>query len=90
MSMHAQKHHPPTSLTDVLNMIRPRAHPFSLLSLRMRSMTSWCHSCVPWHMFKRATFMPLMARVCSISSLQDRGPMVQMILVRRVLRKPAG
>ena len=55
----------------------------------MRSMTSWCHSWVPWHMLSLATFMPLMASVCSISSLQDRGPIVQMILVLRVLRKPA-
>ena len=41
------------------------------------------------HMFRRATFMPPAARVASISKESVLGPIVQMILVRRVLRKPA-
>ena len=55
----------------------------------MRSMTDVCHSCVPWHMLRRATFIPLVASVSNISSLHVAGPMVAMIFVRLVLLKPA-
>ena len=65
-------------------------YPLSRLSLRMVLMMLRCHSCVPWHMLSRATFMPFAARVCSISGELEVGPMVQMIFVRRVLLKPAG
>lgn len=65
------------------------SHPLSLFSLRMRSMIVLCHLRSPWHMFRRATFMPPAARVASISKESVLGPIVQMILVRRVLRKPA-
>lgn len=64
-------------------------HPFVLLSVLMRSMTELCHSWEPWHMFKRATFMPLTASISSISSEHVAGPIVAMILVRLVLLKPA-
>lgn len=52
-------------------------------------MTLRCHSCVPWHMFSRATFIPLAANVCSIWGEHEVGPIVQMIFVLLVLRKPA-
>ena len=55
----------------------------------MRAMISWCHSRLPWHMLRRATFMPFTASVSSICSLQLVGPIVHMIFVLRVLRKPA-
>jgi hypothetical protein len=55
----------------------------------MWAMTSRCHSCEPWHMLRRATFMPLAASVASASLEQDAGPMVQISLVRLVLRGPA-
>jgi hypothetical protein len=47
-----------------------------------------CHSCEPWHMLSRATFMPPAASSPRTSGEQEAGPMVQMILVRRVERKP--
>ena len=55
----------------------------------MRSMTPMCHSCVPWHMLRRATFMPLDARLSRTPGEHDAGPMVHISFVRRVLRKPA-
>jgi len=64
------------------------AHPLLLLSCRMRSMTPMCHSCVPWHMLRRATFMPLDARLSRTPGEHDAGPMVHISFVRRVLRKP--
>ena len=56
----------------------------------MRLMTARCHSWLPWHMLRRATFMPLLARLASTSDEQEAGPMVQINFVRRVLRKPGG
>lgn len=64
-------------------------HPLSRFNLRMVLMTPRCQSCVPWHMFSRATFIPLAANVCSISGELELGPMVQMIFVLLVLLKPA-
>lgn len=63
-------------------------HPLSRFSARMRSTTVLCQSSVPWHMLRRATFMPCTARASSIASLQVAGPMVATIFVRRVLLKP--
>lgn len=51
-------------------------------------MTVRCHSCEPWHMLRRATFMPLAASVASASFEHDAGPIVQMSFVLRVLRGP--
>lgn len=55
----------------------------------MWPMTSWCHSWEPWHMLRRATFMPFAASVARASFEDDAGPMVQISFVRRVLRGPA-
>ncbi len=51
-------------------------------------MTVRCHSCEPWHMLRRATFMPLAASVASASFEHDAGPIVQISFVLRVLRGP--
>ena len=64
-------------------------YPLSRLSLRMRSTTILCQSSLPWHMLRRATFMPCTASASSMASLQVAGPMVATIFVRLVLLKPA-
>ena len=76
-----------TSDPSVSTMIATE-YPFSLLSLRIDSITPECHSCEPWHMLSRATFIPPAASSPRTSGEQEAGPMVQMILVRRVERKP--
>src|SRR5213594_3685092 len=56
---------------------------------RMRRMTSACSACVPCEKLSRATSMPAAARRSSCSTVQDAGPIVQTIFVRRIaLRRP--
>ena len=93
--MHRSKHElrscciPEASFSKEHELCKTYTYPFSLFSFLMRSTTEVCHSCVPWHIFKRATFIPFVANVSSISSLHVAGPMVATIFVRLVLRKPA-
>jgi len=54
----------------------------------MRWMSALCQAWSPWHMLRRATFMPAVASSPSVLASEEAGPMVQMILVRRVERKP--
>ena len=53
-------------------------------------MTALCQAWSPWHMLRRATFMPAAASSPSVAADAEAGPMVQMIFVRRVERKPGG
>lgn len=64
------------------------AYPRLTLSSRMRLITSACSLWLPWVMLILAQFIPASASISSISDEELLGPMVQMILVRRVLRGP--
>ena len=55
---------------------------------RMRWMTSACSACVPCEKFRRATSMPAAARRSSCATVEDAGPMVHTIFVRRMARYP--
>lgn len=48
-------------------------------------ITSLCHLCVPWDMLRRATFIPFTASCCKVSKAEVFGPMVQIILVFRIV-----
>ena len=71
-----------------VSIMMATAKPFSWFSRRTRSMTSLCHSLVPWHMLIRATFMPPTARASSCSNPHVAGPTVHTSFVLRVLRNP--
>src|SRR5688572_17461146 len=52
---------------------------------RMRRTTSACSACVPCEKFSRATPMPAAASRSRSATLDEAGPMVQTILVRRIV-----
>ena len=56
------------------------------LTLLMRSIFSWCCSCVPCEKLSLATFIPASNIFDNVSSLSEAGPIVQMILVLRINR----
>ena len=56
---------------------------FSAATLRTRSNTFPCPSWSPWEKLKRKTLAPASINCPIPSSLQEAGPMVQMIFVRR-------
>src|SRR5687768_16498733 len=52
---------------------------------RMRRTTSACSACVPCEKLSRATSMPAAASRSRSATLDEAGPMVQTILVRRIV-----
>ena len=71
-----------------VSIMMATANPFSSFSLLTRSITSLCHSLVPWHMLMRAMFIPPTASASSCSNPHVAGPTVHTSFVRRVLRNP--
>ena len=55
-----------------------------VLTLLMRSIFSWCCSCVPCEKLSLATFIPASNILDNVSSLSEAGPIVQIILVLRI------
>ena len=76
-----------TSLPSV-SIIIDTENPFTWFNHLTRSITVRCHSRVPWHMLRRATFMPPAASASSSSRPHVAGPIVHTSFVLRELLGP--